>query len=216
MGIPGLALFAENLSHSYGMRSIIRNVNFELASSELLHLKGANGVGKSTLLTLLAGLRRIQDGFISLKIPQGATFALPQAYLAADHNGLYLSLDGFSNLAFWNKLHRLGLESEQLRSVLQFWGLDHPLLDLFSVQNFSTGMKRRLALARLTLTPTALWLLDEPLLGLDQEGCLLFADALKQHLRQGGMCIMATHDHSFFESLSYAVRAFSLDRISRG
>ncbi len=213
----GLALHVKNLSHNFGQRPVLTDLSFSLAASTLCHVKGHNGAGKSTLIRLLAGLSRIQAGSIVWQLPEGSKpFAVKQCYLAPDQSGLYPSLDATANLTFWSNVQGLSLSPEQIKSNLAFWGLAHPLLDLFAVRNFSTGMKRRLAMARLCLAPSALWLLDEPLLGLDQEGCELFARALSLHLKQGGMCLMASHDQHFLDSFSGSKQTLKLGGVNRG
>ncbi len=185
---------ATDLSYSYGAKLLFQGVSFAVASGELLILKGGNGTGKSTMLCLLAGLRKVQQGKIEIQARL--------SYLGADKNGLYLNLSAMANLSFWQALLDQAHSKEQIKEKLKIWGLAHPLLHLYPVATFSTGMKRRLALVRTILADAPLWLLDEPLLGLDQEGVLLFQKALTEHLNNGGSCIMASHDAQFSEAFA--------------
>jgi heme exporter protein A len=78
------------------------------------------------------------------------------------------------------------------------------------VEKYSTGMKRRVALARLLLDQAPIWLLDEPCNGIDDHGRTVFTGILKQHLAQGGTAAVITHDSTILEGL--AVTELSLDR----
>jgi heme exporter protein A len=122
--------------------------------------------------------------------------------LPAEANGLFLKMDALHNLSFWCALRGVEAEPERLRAALARWQLDHPLLSRgFPVEKFSTGMKRRLALARLGLTPSPCWLLDEPLYGLDTDAVAVFRGMLQDHLRRGGAALVVSHELGAFQGL---------------
>lgn len=189
-----------DLCFGYRHRRLIDGLSLELRPRELLHLAGPNGAGKSTLLAVVAGLIKPQAGSIEY-YPSTKAEGKAQdrreflEYLPAEANGLYLKMDAMANLELWTKLRGRPLAPERLVQALGVWGLDHPLLSQgFAVEKFSTGMKRRLALARLSLSPAPCWLLDEPLYGLDAEAVVKFADMLAKHLAMGGMGLIVSHE----------------------
>lgn len=197
-------LVVEDLQFGFRHRPLIRNLSFSLNPGQLMHLQGPNGCGKTTLLNLLTGLYqpgggriRLLDGEQELDPPRH------REYLASESNGLYGKLDAMTNLRFWSSLRGRYPDEQALIGELAAWKLDHPLVRSgFPVERFSTGMKRRLALARLNLSGTRLWLLDEPLNGLDPGGISAFEQGLRRHLDHQGMAIMVSHDASVFRNFA--------------
>lgn len=149
-------------------------------------------------MSLLAGLRKEASGSIEYRLPSGKAAEDRRTYveyLPAEANALFGKMDAMSNLRFWRKLRNLEASDASIRVVLKKWDLDHPLIrENFPVESFSTGMKRRLALARLELSETPCWLLDEPLYGLDTKGIETFQSMLEDHLKKGGITIIVSHD----------------------
>lgn len=186
------------LSFRYQYKTILSRLSFRAEPGEILHIVGPNGSGKTTLMSILAGLRKEASGSIEFILPSGKAAEDRRnhvEYLPAEANALFGKMDAMSNLRFWRKLRSLESSDETLRAVLKNWDLDHPLVrENFAVESFSTGMKRRLALARLELSETSCWLLDEPLYGLDTKGIETFQTMLDTHLKKGGISIIVSHD----------------------
>lgn len=188
----------ENLSFGYRFRPIFSGVNFTVGPGELLHITGQNGSGKTTLMTILAGLKQQTGGAIRVdtkRLPQGEDLRKVFEYLPAEANALYGTMDAMENLRFWLRLRQLPDDDERLIEALALWDLDHPFIRRnFPVERFSTGMKRRLALARVQLSEAPCWLLDEPLYGLDQKGIATFQGILQKHLDADRAAIVVSHD----------------------
>jgi heme exporter protein A len=174
---------------------------------ELIHLVGPNGAGKSTLVAIVAGLLRADTGSVEY-FPQGDAEGPAEdrrlflEYLPAEANGLFVKMDAVQNLSFWAQLRGVEASEERLFEALRRWHLDHPLLrQRFPVEKFSTGMKRRLALARLELSPAPCWLLDEPVYGLDAEATVAFTRLVAGHLAKGGLALVVSHETKPLEGL---------------
>lgn len=186
------------LSFRYQYKTILSRLSFSAVPGEILHITGPNGSGKTTLMSILAGLRKEASGTIEYKLPNGKAASDRRdhvEYLPAEANALFGKMDAMSNLRFWRGLRALEQSDATLRAVLKRWDLDHPLIrENFPVESFSTGMKRRLALARLELSETPCWLLDEPLYGLDTKGIETFQTLLDNHLQGGGITVIVSHD----------------------
>ena len=167
-----------NLAVARGGVAVLEGVSFALAAGEVLVLRGANGVGKTTLLRTLAGLQPAVAGTV-----EGAEAA---AY-AGHADGVKAMLTVTENLGFWaevNGVREIGaaLEAMNLGALR-----DRRAADL------SAGQKRRLGLARLLVTGRMLWLLDEPTVSLDAASIGLFGAMLRGHLAAGGSALIATH-----------------------
>jgi heme exporter protein A len=182
-------LEGESLACWRGERAVFAGLSFALAAGGALLLTGANGAGKSSLLRLVAGLIRPVEGRLLWNgedvISDLPTHARRLRYLS-HADALKPSLTARENLDFYARLW--GGEVGPALAALGLADLaDHPARVL------SSGQKRRLALARLALGPAALWLLDEPTVGLDTASVERLGALLAAHRSGGGMVLAATH-----------------------
>ena len=179
----GAGLRACDVSAFRGERLVLRGVSFTVAPGGALLLLGANGSGKSTLLRVLAGLKRPDAGRVLWHDED--TDPLPVAYLG-HHDAVKPGLTALENLAF-----AAGAGRGNPRDALA--ALDLAALADLPARLLSAGQKRRLALARLVLSPALIWLLDEPTLGLDTAAVDRLGGLLAAHRAGGGVVVTATH-----------------------
>ncbi len=173
---------------------LFQGVSYALASGQVLSVRGANGIGKSTLLRILAGFIEPQQGSVSYDnqviFQDVAAYQHGIHYLGHD-NGVRQYLTVYENLTFYAVLNDRVLSTSQCNEVIQRVGLwafrDTQALCL------SAGQLRRLSLAKLLLRPAPFWILDEPTTALDDQGQQILADLINQQLQQNGMVVMATH-----------------------
>jgi len=197
-----MRLQGRNIACARGGRSIFQGVNFTLTNGDMLAITGANGSGKTSLLRIMAGLLPMTDGQL---IWEGANapemqkgkqnHAATICHFIAHQNAVKGQLQVRENLAFWaqwfgappTRMTRAGLDA-LLERVDLLGQADILASDL------SLGQAKRLALARLFIVPRALWLLDEPLAGLDEEGRAWLEEIARAHIKQGGLICVATHE----------------------
>ena len=209
-------LACRELNYTYIRRPIFTGLSFDVSSSELLILKGPNGAGKSTCLSILVGLRELQGGSIEFSVDGKPPLKWPDyrseiGYVGAEANGSYPKLTALKNIAFWQKLYHGRIDQAECLQSLKDWGLGNRLVaSHLIVERFSTGMKRRLAFARLQILKKPLWILDEPLFGLDQSAVTQFVKMLKKHLDNGGAAIMVSHDLAPFSYIDAKVVDFEV------
>lgn len=182
-----MQITAENLSCERGGRTVFSNQNFSLGSGEFLQLAGPNGSGKSSLLRLLANLSEPSVGKITLEGGSSDLTLGQQAHYIAHSDASKSALTVTENLVFWRDFLGGGGLQHALESVNLSALADYPVALL------SAGQKRRLALARLALVPRAIWLLDEPSVGLDEASQKLLVALMSKHLKAGGLIVAATH-----------------------
>lgn len=187
--LPARTLCARGVAVGRGERLLLEDLDIDLGPGEILLLRGPNGAGKSTLLSALAGLTRPWRGTITFS---GAS---PEARPAADIHWLgHLTavkprLTVIENLKFWQQMN--GSAGPDAQAVLTTVGLGG--LDMLDAGVLSAGQTKRLALARLLISPRPIWLLDEPTAALDTSGDALVGRLLDEHLARGGMAVVATH-----------------------
>ena len=182
-----MRITAENLSCERGGRTVFSNQNFSLGSGEFLQLAGPNGSGKSSLLRLLANLSEPSLGKITLEGGSPELTLGQQAHYIAHSDASKSALTVTENLIFWRDFLGGGDLQHAVESVNLSALADYPVALL------SAGQKRRLALARLALVPRAIWLLDEPSVGLDEASQKLLVALMSKHLKAGGLIVAATH-----------------------
>ena len=176
----GDRLLAEGLGCVRGGRLLFRGLSFVLEAGQAGLLTGPNGVGKSSLLRLLAGLLAPSAG--SYQIPEAR--ALCDDRLALDE---HLPLE--QALRFWARLD--GRSEADVAAAMERAGLAY--LAEVPVRYFSTGQRQRARLARTYLAGARLWLLDEPANGLDSDSVNQLGAALQGHLDGGGIILAASH-----------------------
>ena len=165
-------LNGEGLALVRGGRLLFEGLDLHLDAGEALHVTGPNGSGKSSLIRLAAGLLRPTAGHIE----RGA------AALADEHLALDRELPLGRALAFW---------TGRADKALEDLGVAH-LIDV-PVRLLSTGQARRARLARVLASGAPLWLLDEPLNGLDAVGADRLEQAIARHRSNGGAVLAASH-----------------------
>ena len=162
---------------------LLEGVSFDLGPGEALVLRGANGIGKTTLLRTVAGLAPPADGTIEVD---------PDALAFAGHlDGLKPTLTVEENLRFWARLHGRDAAPDRLAKALATCGVEG--LGAFAVGDLSAGQRRRAGLARLPLLDRPIWVLDEPTVTLDRASVLRFEGMLRAHLQGGGAALLSSH-----------------------
>lgn len=164
----------EGVTLRRGGRLLFEGLNLELGPGERLQVAGPNGSGKSSLIRLAAGLLREERGCIERS----------QLALADDH----LALDRERTLrkALW-----MWVPYYPLDRSLEIMGIEK-LADV-PVRLLSTGQAQKARLARVIASDALLWLLDEPLNGLDADGAERLDFVIDSHLRAGGAVLGASH-----------------------
>ena len=179
---PGSAvsLAMTGLACLRGGRLLFKGLSFALAPGEALILTGPNGVGKSSLLRLIAGL---------LPAYEGEVHRTGRMALADEHMALEPRLPLAQALAYWAQID--GSSPADVAVALAAFDLAH-LADV-PVRMLSTGQRRRATLARILVSRAEIWLLDEPGNGLDSASMTLLEKAMAEHRARGGIVLAASH-----------------------
>lgn len=187
-------LSAHDLACARGDRLLFKGMNFKVQAGELLLVQGGNGQGKTSLLRLLTGLARPEDGEVrwrGLPIQKNRDVFHAEMIYLGHANGVKDDLNPVENLRFAEGLQGRAFEPERAIALLERLGLSR-CLDL-PCRVLSFGQRRRVALSALLLADATLWILDEPLTGLDVHAVALMEDLIRDHLTSGGMVVATTH-----------------------
>jgi heme exporter protein A len=179
--------------HRYGRSFVLRGANLSLARGEVLALYGSNGVGKTTLLKIVSGAQSPTRGGVRIFGFESRDRAEIRARtLLVSHSlGLYPELNGLENLEFAARMHLRNLPKSRFETVLERVGLAGVKT---RVRGYSSGMRKRLALAKMLLLEPDLVLLDEPFAALDPSGKALVSELLRLERARGATLIVSSHE----------------------
>jgi heme exporter protein A len=166
-----------DVSCARGGRVLFAGISFALRAGDVLAVGGPNGVGKSSLLRVAAGLLRAEAGVVT----RDGTVALADEAPALDP-----ALPLGTALGFW-----AAIDGGKVRDALASVDMAH--LAQVPVRMLSTGQRRRATLARTLAAGADIWLLDEPANGLDAAGVTILEGLIAAHRLRGGIAVVATH-----------------------
>jgi heme exporter protein A len=184
-----MRLGAENLAGERGGETIFAGLSFEVSSGEALIVTGPNGSGKSTLLRIICGLLAPEAGKVELSEDRAALPVRAACHYLGHQNAMKPALSVRENLLFWQKFN--GSARFDIDEALE--AVDLPGVEHLPFGYLSTGQKRRVSIAKLLISYRPLWIVDEPTAGLDKASESRFAELMRDHMRDGGMVIAATH-----------------------
>ena len=212
---------AHRLVKRFGLKSVLRGLNFEVEQGEFVALLGPNGAGKTTFLRILASLSKPSMGEVNIagyRLPNQAAAVRNRLGVVSHLPLLYGDLTAEENLRFYARMYGIPNQNKRISEVLDLVGLFPRRRDL--VRTFSRGMQQRLAIGRAVLHDPEVMLFDEPHTGLDQDACAMLDNVLREVAARGRTVVMTSHDlaraadlASRFDILSRGVITTSVQRI---
>ena len=185
----------QKLVKRFGLKTILKGLDFSADPGEFVGLLGPNGAGKTTFLRILSSLSRPTLGLVKVagyQLPQQAAGVRANLGVLSHQTLLYGDLTGEENLQFFAKMYALDDRETRITEVLELVDLARRRRDL--VRTYSRGMAQRLAIARAVIHDPGILLLDEPYTGLDQDASAMLDAVLKQIAAQGRTVVMTSHD----------------------
>jgi len=211
-------LSISNLRCIRGDRTLFSGLETSVSSGQCLHIIGANGCGKTSLLRILSGLNIQDEGQVQWNesFTRNNKQYLNDSAFIAHKDALKNELSAIENLRFYQALN-----TQSDKKIDQEDQLDDCLskmqilrcADLLA-QQLSFGQRRRLSFARLLLRPYKLWILDEPFTGIDAQGREIIESLCVEHLKNDGMIILTHHQSLKNSQLSPYLNELMLDQFN--
>ena len=205
-------IIVKKLVKRFGLKAVLKGLDFEVQPGEFVALLGPNGAGKTTFLRVLASLSRPSLGSVQVagyKLPDEAAAVRARLGVVSHLPLLYGDLTAEENLRFYGRMYNISNLEPRITEVLEMVGLDNRRRDL--VRTYSRGMQQRLAIGRAVLHDPDVMLFDEPYTGLDQDASSMLDEVLKTVAAKGRTVVMTSHDLARAEEL-----ATRFDILSRG
>jgi len=205
-------IIVKKLVKRFGLKTILRGLDFSVEPGEFVALLGPNGAGKTTFLRILATLSRPSLGEVNVagySLPDQSAQVRAKLGVVSHLPLLYPDLTAEENLLFYGRMYGIRDMSARITEVLEMVGLDNRRKDL--VRTFSRGMQQRLAIGRAVIHDPEVMLFDEPYTGLDQDASEILDEVLRSVAAKGRTVVMTSHDLARAEDL-----ATRFDILSRG
>lgn len=184
----------EQLACQRGDKILFTDLNLTFKSGDFVQIEGHNGIGKTSLLRILAGLALPLSGKVrwnSCEIEVDREGYYDNLLYLGHQSGVKPELTAWENLRFYQQVSASKQGDDILWQALEMVGLlgreDLP------VSQLSAGQQKRIALARLWLSTAPLWILDEPFNAIDKSGVGVLTRHFEQHAEQGGIVILTSH-----------------------
>jgi heme exporter protein A len=181
----------------FGLKTVLRGLDFHVEAGDFVALLGPNGAGKTTFLRILASLSRPSMGEVSIagyRLPDQAAAVRRRLGVVSHLPLLYGDLTAEENLRFYGRMYGVIDLQRRVAEVLDLVGLTARRRDL--VRTFSRGMAQRLAIGRAVLHNPDVMLFDEPHTGLDQDASAMLDTVLREVAALGRTVVMTSHDLS--------------------
>lgn len=193
---PGVLMIeVRALVKRFGIKTVLKELDFEVREGEFVALLGPNGAGKTTFLRILASLSRQTLGTVRVagyELPSQAAAVRRRLGVVSHLPLLYGDLTAEENLRFYGRMYGVENLEQRLHDTLDLIGLGARRHEL--VRTFSRGMQQRLAIGRAILPDPEVLLLDEPHTGLDQEACEMLDGILRRVAARGHTILLTSHD----------------------
>jgi ABC-2 type transport system ATP-binding protein len=186
-----------NVTKSYGKNFIaVNNLKLEIKAGEIFGFIGPNGAGKTTTIKMMTGVTNADKGFIKI---DGTDIALDPLKakkkfgFVPDNPDMFLRLKGIEYLNFVGDMYDVSKKDRQ--DLIEKLSKGFEISDVLSdqIQTYSHGMRQKIVLIGALLHNPKVWILDEPLTGLDPKSSFKLKEMMKQHVKQGNVVFFSTH-----------------------
>ena len=186
-----------NVSKEYvqGVK-VVNNLNLEIKDGEIFGFLGPNGAGKTTTLKMMTGVTSITEGKIEINgfdITKDPLEAKKQFGFVPDSPDMFLRLKGIEYLRFMSTIY--GIDPNSINEKIENYAKRFEIYDALNKQinDYSHGMRQKIILIGALIHEPKVWLLDEPLTGLDPQSSYALKEMMKEHVKNGNTVLFSTH-----------------------
>ncbi|HHT7189817.1 TPA: ABC transporter ATP-binding protein [Bacillus cereus] len=186
-----------NVSKSYnGSTYAVKDLSLSVPSGEIFGFLGPNGAGKSTTIKMITGIHGVDKGTITINgkdIMKEPMEAKKTFGYVPDSPDMFLRLKGIEYLNFMADMYEVPKEvrQERIESLAKKFDLYNALSD--QIQSYSHGMRQKIVIIGVLLHEPDVWILDEPLTGLDPKSAYILKEMMREHADKGKIVFFSTH-----------------------
>lgn len=191
-------LILKNFSKKYSTSDTyaVKDANLEIEGGQIFGFLGPNGAGKSTIIKSIVGIQSITSGNIYVcgyDVETQSVSAKMETGFVPDHYALYENLSGREYVNYIADLYGVSKEDRNTRieEYVERFNL-HAAIDN-PIKTYSHGMKQKITIMSALVHAPKLWILDEPLTGLDPESIFQVKEAMKKHASEGNIVFFSSH-----------------------
>lgn len=184
----------KNLSKSYENLKAVDDLNLDIKKGIIFGFLGHNGAGKTTTINMITGILNSDEGLISLDGIDIGTCPLEfkkQIGFVPDSKDMFLNLTGYEYLNFISNVYKKDYKTENILNLIDEFEIKDKLDD--RIANYSHGLKQKLFICGSLISDPKLWILDEPMSGLDPKSAFILKDMMKKHSKKGNLVFFSTH-----------------------
>ncbi|OQR57244.1 ABC transporter ATP-binding protein [Bacillus sp. CDB3] len=186
-----------NVSKSYnGSTYAVKDLSLSVPSGEIFGFLGPNGAGKSTTIKMITGIHGVDKGTITINgkdITKEPMEAKKTFGYVPDSPDMFLRLKGIEYLNFMADMYEVPkeLRQERIESLAKKFDLYNALSD--QIQSYSHGMRQKIVIIGVLIHEPDVWILDEPLTGLDPKSAYILKEMMREHADKGKIVFFSTH-----------------------
>jgi ABC-2 type transport system ATP-binding protein len=207
----------ENVSKTYGGEvKAVDGINLEIRDGEVFGFIGPNGAGKTTAIKLITGILGTDSGNIRINgvsIEDSPIEAKKQFGFVPDSPDMFLRLRGIEYLNFMADIYGVsqGDRTERIKRLSERFDLSVALGD--QIQSYSHGMRQKIMIIGVLLHEPSVWILDEPMTGLDPKSSFTLKEMMREHAAKGNSVFFSTHILEVAEKICDRVAVINKGRI---
>ena len=187
----------KNVSKSYDNKiNVVDNLNLDIKEGEIFGFLGPNGAGKTTTIKMMTGINGIDKGDIlinGISISDSPLEAKKRFGYVPDSPDIFLRLKGIEYLNFMCDIYDVDIETrkERIKDLAKRFSLEDALGD--KIQSYSHGMRQKIVVMGALMHNPDVWILDEPLTGLDPKSAYELKHMMREHADNGKTVFFSTH-----------------------
>lgn len=207
----------KNVTKIYGGKfKAVDNISLEIPTGEIIGFIGPNGAGKTTTLKMITGILNADEGEITINgksIVKEPIEAKKQFGFVPDNADIFLRLKGIEYLNFMGDIYGIDTEIRQQRieELCKTFEMEKALND--KIISYSHGMRQKIVIMGVLITNPSVWILDEPMTGLDPQSSYNLKQLMKEHAQKGNTVFFSTHVLEVAEKLCDKVAIINKGKI---